>query len=88
MEWLTPVIPALKEQITKGRPIRMLEVGALIVMNACSKGGFLEVERIDLNSQAEGITAGFHGTTTPPGWNGAIRYYLSLSSSQLCFPML
>jgi hypothetical protein len=34
MEWLTPVIPALKEQITKGRPIRTLEVGALIVMNA------------------------------------------------------
>jgi len=55
MAWLGPILPALKVQITKGYPIRMLEVGALSVMNACSKSQLFEVERIDLNSQAEGI---------------------------------
>lgn len=56
MEWLTPVLQTLKEQITNSQPIRMLEVGALSVTNACSKSHLFEIERIDLNSQAEGIT--------------------------------
>ena len=34
----------------------MLEVGALSTSNACSRSGLFEIERIDLNSQAEGIT--------------------------------
>lgn len=55
MEWLAPALPALKQHVTDGQPIRMLEVGALSVTNACSKSRLFEIERIDLNSQAEGI---------------------------------
>ncbi|OIW33844.1 hypothetical protein CONLIGDRAFT_652274 [Coniochaeta ligniaria NRRL 30616] len=35
--------------------LRMLEVGALSIDNACSKSGLFEIQRIDLNSQGEGI---------------------------------
>lgn len=55
MGWLEPVVPILKEAAMKGRPLRLLEVGALSVNNACSRSRLFEVERIDLNSQAEGI---------------------------------
>jgi 25S rRNA (adenine2142-N1)-methyltransferase len=55
MEWLDPIIPALKELSTRGESIRMLEVGALSVTNACSKSRLFNMERIDLNSQADGI---------------------------------
>ena len=50
MEWLKPMVPDIKS-----RRLRMLEVGALSTNNACSKSGCFEIERIDLNSQAEGI---------------------------------
>ncbi len=40
---------------SSGTPLRMLEVGALSTQNACSKSGRFEIERIDLNSQEEGI---------------------------------
>ena len=53
MEWLEPLSPALKDQ--KLKPIRMLEVGALSTTNACSRSRIFEMERIDLNSQSEGI---------------------------------
>ncbi|TVY34841.1 25S rRNA adenine-N(1) methyltransferase [Lachnellula subtilissima] len=56
MGWLAPLLPMVKEQVTNGQPTRMLEVGALSVTNACSKSYLFEIERIDLNSQAEGIT--------------------------------
>lgn len=39
----------------KARPLRMLEVGALSTDNACSKCGYFDVERIDLNSQEKEI---------------------------------
>ncbi|KAI9052237.1 hypothetical protein LZ554_003594 [Drepanopeziza brunnea f. sp. 'monogermtubi'] len=56
MEWLEkPVAALLKDQAAKGQPARLLEVGALSVGNACSRSKLFEVERIDLNSQAEGI---------------------------------
>ncbi|KAH7393215.1 putative methyltransferase-domain-containing protein [Cadophora sp. MPI-SDFR-AT-0126] len=55
LEWLEPVAPALKELATKGQAAKMLEVGALSVNNACSRSRLFEMERIDLNSQAEGI---------------------------------
>ncbi|CZT05417.1 hypothetical protein WAI453_005032 [Rhynchosporium graminicola] len=55
MEWLESVVPLLSDLVTKGQPTRMLEVGALSVSNACSRSRLFEVERIDLNSQAEGI---------------------------------
>jgi 25S rRNA (adenine2142-N1)-methyltransferase len=55
MDWLEPAIPMLKEQVMKGRPVRLLEVGALSITNACSKSRLFEIERIDLNSQAEVI---------------------------------
>lgn len=56
MEWLGSIVPALKELCTSGSPVRMLEVGALSITNACSKSRLFDMERIDLNSQAEGIT--------------------------------
>jgi 25S rRNA (adenine2142-N1)-methyltransferase len=55
MEWLEPVTPSLKNDISKGHPVRLLEVGALSTNNACSRSQLFEVERIDLHSQAEGI---------------------------------
>lgn len=55
MEWLEPVVSELKDQGVNGGPLRLLEVGALSLTNACSRSGIFEVERIDLNSQAEGI---------------------------------
>ena len=56
LQWLTPLLPELKQEMTNGKPLRMLEIGALSMMNACSKSGLFEVERIDLHSQAKGIT--------------------------------
>ena len=56
MEWLDPIVPALKDLSTRGESSRMLEVGALSVTNACSKSRLFNMERIDLNSQADGIT--------------------------------
>ncbi|TAQ85642.1 hypothetical protein B7494_g6037 [Chlorociboria aeruginascens] len=55
MDWVSPVLPVLNEKALGGRPMRLLEVGALSTTNACSKSRLFEVERIDLNSQAEGI---------------------------------
>lgn len=55
MDWLAPVVPRLKEQVTAASPARLLEVGALSTSNACSKSRLFDIERIDLNSQAEGI---------------------------------
>jgi 25S rRNA (adenine2142-N1)-methyltransferase len=55
VEWLRPIVPAIKGHAEQGRSLRILEVGALSLKNACSKKGLFEVERIDLNSQTEGI---------------------------------
>ena len=55
MDWLEPIVSPIKEYATKGQPLRLLEVGALSVNNVCSRSKVFEVERIDLNSQAEGI---------------------------------
>ncbi|KAI6824157.1 nucleolus protein [Hortaea werneckii] len=52
MEWLKPA--AASEQANPPR-LRLLEVGALSTKNACSKSAIFDIERIDLNSQAEGI---------------------------------
>ncbi|CAJ2506995.1 Uu.00g081810.m01.CDS01 [Anthostomella pinea] len=53
MEWLKPILS------TSGLPaagsLRMLEVGALSTTNICSQSGFFDMERIDLNSQSQGI---------------------------------
>jgi 25S rRNA (adenine2142-N1)-methyltransferase len=56
MTWLTPFKSALKGLVAEKTPFRMLEVGALSTKNACSKSGLFEIERIDLNSQSQGIT--------------------------------
>ncbi|KAI2642619.1 putative methyltransferase-domain-containing protein [Xylaria nigripes] len=53
MEWLKPEFPA--SGIVANHSVRMLEVGALSTTNECSRSGFFEMERIDLNSQADGI---------------------------------
>lgn len=57
MEWLKPIGSELKASAT-GAPtqrLRMLEVGALSTTNACSRSGLFDIQRIDLNSQGEGI---------------------------------
>jgi 25S rRNA (adenine2142-N1)-methyltransferase len=56
MEWLSPLSARLKEQASRGASLRMLEVGALSTNNAVSRSHAFQVERIDLNSQSEGIT--------------------------------
>jgi 25S rRNA (adenine2142-N1)-methyltransferase len=53
MEWLKPKFSA--SNFTADISVRMLEVGALSTTNECSKSGFFHMERIDLNSQSDGI---------------------------------
>lgn len=53
MQWLETCLSSHKE--ASGEQLRMLEVGALSTQNACSKSGYFDIERIDLNSQDEGI---------------------------------
>ncbi|KAJ8064351.1 hypothetical protein OCU04_006695 [Sclerotinia nivalis] len=55
-DWLAPLCKDLKGLAEKNSPVRMLEVGALSTTNACSRSHTFHVERIDLNSQSEGIT--------------------------------
>lgn len=50
MEWLP------KDLLKEGTKLRMLEVGALSINNACSKSGSFDMTRIDLNSQSPGIS--------------------------------
>ncbi|CAK7213679.1 25S rRNA (adenine2142-N1)-methyltransferase [Sporothrix curviconia] len=45
-----------KPRFLLSAPLRMLEVGALSIDNACSASGCFNMERIDLNSQGPGIT--------------------------------
>jgi 25S rRNA (adenine2142-N1)-methyltransferase len=52
MKWLEPTADALSKAEPK---LRLLEVGALSTSNACSKSGHFDVQRIDLNSQGDGI---------------------------------
>lgn len=52
VEWLKPIQPFRKPGTQR---LRMLEVGALSTSNACSKSEYFDIERIDLNSQGEGI---------------------------------
>ncbi|MCJ1390745.1 hypothetical protein MMC18_003606 [Xylographa bjoerkii] len=53
MEWLSPILKNSIANVTtqQHRELRLLEVGALSVDNACSRSGFFDVERIDLHSQ-------------------------------------
>ncbi|KAL7626730.1 25S rRNA (adenine2142-N1)-methyltransferase [Parahypoxylon ruwenzoriense] len=53
MEWLQPLDSALSP--SPENRLKMLEVGALSTTNACSRSGIFEMERIDLNSQGDGI---------------------------------
>lgn len=57
MDWLKSVEADLKATSTNqvSHRLRMLEVGALSTSNACSRSGYFNIERIDLNSQGEGI---------------------------------
>src|SRR5690606_5794984 len=53
MQWLQPCLSS--QGGDSSRRLRMLEVGALSTQNVCSKSGHFDIERIDLNSQEEGI---------------------------------
>lgn len=58
MEWLKPIEAELKATTTTDgstQRLQMLEVGALSTTNACSRSGFFDIRRIDLNSQGDGI---------------------------------
>ncbi|KAK3322330.1 putative methyltransferase-domain-containing protein [Apodospora peruviana] len=60
MQWLEPYLSSGKKAGNENEhervSLRMLEVGALSTQNACSKSGYFDtIERIDLNSQGEGI---------------------------------
>ena len=52
MKWLEPTSDALSKTEPK---LRLLEVGALSTSNVCSTSGHFNVQRIDLNSQGDGI---------------------------------
>ncbi|BAE55112.1 putative methyltransferase-domain-containing protein [Aspergillus flavus] len=52
VDWLSPQLSRLQDTKSK---LRVLEVGALSTKNACSMNNFLDVTRIDLNSQEPGI---------------------------------
>ena len=54
VDWIRDATVLRRENRGEGR-LRLLEVGALKVDNACSRSGLFEVERIDLNSREEGI---------------------------------
>ncbi len=53
MEWLKSSLSHF--ETSKGDRLRMLEVGALSITNECSASGIFDMERIDLNSQSDGI---------------------------------
>lgn len=53
MDWLKPCLSTQEPE--SGQRLRMLEVGALSTQNACSKSVHFDIERIDLNSQGDGI---------------------------------
>lgn len=60
VDWLQELgLPPAYKKAEKGETredkCKLLEVGALSTENACSKRGYLDVERIDLHSQAPGI---------------------------------
>ncbi|KAE8144273.1 putative methyltransferase-domain-containing protein [Aspergillus avenaceus] len=52
MEWMSPQLLRMSDAHPK---LRVLEVGALSTKNACSRNHYLDVTRIDLNSQEPGI---------------------------------
>ena len=63
MRWLVPVMAASdshnrigkQTEDSAGPKLRLLEIGALKLDNACAKSGLFEMERIDLQSQYRGI---------------------------------
>lgn len=52
IDWIDPQLSKLKNTSTR---LRVLEIGALSTKNACSMSPYLDVSRIDLNSQEPGI---------------------------------
>ena len=55
MEWLSEVGLVSFERLNWKKRLRMLEVGALRVDNACARSGLFDIERIDLHSQHSSI---------------------------------
>lgn len=54
LDWLKPAGSSVQGAV-KASTLRLLEVGALSTTNACSRSGYFDIQRIDLNSQGEGI---------------------------------
>ncbi|KAI1448435.1 putative methyltransferase-domain-containing protein [Annulohypoxylon stygium] len=57
MEWIQPMDsgPLFSAGTSAETRLKMLEVGALSTANMCSRSGLFDMERIDLNSQSDGI---------------------------------
>ncbi|KAI0166289.1 putative methyltransferase-domain-containing protein [Xylariaceae sp. FL1272] len=55
LDWLKLQPDFSAPNVKPNGPLQMLEVGALSTNNLCSRCGFFNVQRIDLNSQSEGI---------------------------------
>lgn len=53
LDWLKS--SGISAPLADDERLQMLEVGALSIDNACSKSGLFDIQRIDLNSQGEGI---------------------------------
>lgn len=55
MDWIKDMPPQLNKKTEPVPPLRLLEVGALTMDNACSKSAMFSVTRIDLHSRHPGI---------------------------------
>ncbi|KAH8702630.1 nucleolus protein [Talaromyces proteolyticus] len=52
LDWIRPTLKQLEKSSQR---LKLLEVGALSTKNACSRNPFIDITRIDLNSQEPGI---------------------------------
>ncbi|KAL4929651.1 25S rRNA (adenine2142-N1)-methyltransferase [Aspergillus undulatus] len=76
VDWIGPRLSWLKNTPTK---LRVLEVGALSTRNACSQNAYLDVTRIDLNSQEPGILKQDFMERPLPSGDGDRFHLISLS---------
>jgi 25S rRNA (adenine2142-N1)-methyltransferase len=76
VSWLQPAFATAQ---ANGTRLRMLEVGALSVSNACSRVPCLDIDRIDLHSQMPGIREIDFMELSPPATEDEKYHLVSLS---------
>ncbi|KAI5299778.1 hypothetical protein KEM55_001775 [Ascosphaera atra] len=83
LDWLTPTLSKLEkaDSSPKGlkQRLRLLEIGALSTQNACSMAPTLDVTRIDLHSQEQGILQQDFMARPLPSCEGERFHVISLS---------